>query len=78
MNGLLIISGAFGVFRRHLLVALGGFSKATLGEDMEMTMRIHHLVRPQMKDAHLVFAPDAVCWTEAPGTMDGLRNQRVR
>jgi len=43
-----------------------------------MTMRIHHLIRPQMKDAHVVFAPDAVCWTEAPGTMGGLRNQRVR
>ena len=78
MNGLLIISGAFGVFRRELLVALGGFSKATLGEDMEVTMRIHHFMRPQMKDAHVVFAPDAVCWTEAPGTMGGLRNQRVR
>jgi cellulose synthase/poly-beta-1,6-N-acetylglucosamine synthase-like glycosyltransferase len=78
MNGMLIISGAFGVFRRDLLVALGGFSKGTLGEDMEMTMRIHHTLRPQMKDAHVVFAPDAVCWTEAPGTMGGLRNQRVR
>jgi cellulose synthase/poly-beta-1,6-N-acetylglucosamine synthase-like glycosyltransferase len=77
-DGLLIISGAFGVFQRDMLVALGGFSKATLGEDMEMTMRIHHLIRPQMKDAHVVFAPDAVCWTEAPGTMGGLRNQRVR
>jgi cellulose synthase/poly-beta-1,6-N-acetylglucosamine synthase-like glycosyltransferase len=78
MNGLLIISGAFGVFRRDLLVALGGFSRATLGEDMEMTMRIHHLLRPQMKDARVEFVPDAVCWTEAPGTMGGLRNQRVR
>jgi cellulose synthase/poly-beta-1,6-N-acetylglucosamine synthase-like glycosyltransferase len=78
MNGLLIISGAFGVFRRDLLVALGGFSSATLGEDMEMTMRIHHLLRPQWKDARVEFVPDAVCWTEAPGTMGGLRNQRVR
>jgi cellulose synthase/poly-beta-1,6-N-acetylglucosamine synthase-like glycosyltransferase len=78
MNGLLIISGAFGVFRRDLLVALGGFSRATLGEDMEMTMRIHHTLRPQWKDARVEFAPDAVCWTEAPGTVGGLRNQRVR
>jgi cellulose synthase/poly-beta-1,6-N-acetylglucosamine synthase-like glycosyltransferase len=78
MNGMLIISGAFGVFRRDALVALGGFSRATLGEDMEMTMRIHHLLRPQLKDAHVEFAPDAVCWTDAPGTMSGLRNQRVR
>jgi cellulose synthase/poly-beta-1,6-N-acetylglucosamine synthase-like glycosyltransferase len=78
MNGLLIISGAFGVFRRDLLVALGGFSKATLGEDMEMTMRIHHLLRPQWREARVEFVPDAVCWTEAPGTMKGLRSQRVR
>jgi cellulose synthase/poly-beta-1,6-N-acetylglucosamine synthase-like glycosyltransferase len=78
MNGMLIISGAFGVFRRDLLVALGGFSSATLGEDMEMTMRIHHLLRPQWKAARVEFAADAVCWTEAPGTLGGLRNQRVR
>jgi cellulose synthase/poly-beta-1,6-N-acetylglucosamine synthase-like glycosyltransferase len=78
INGLLIVSGAFGVFRRDLLVALGGFSRATLGEDMEMTMRIHHLVRPQWKEARVEFPPNAVCWTEAPGTMRGLRNQRVR
>jgi cellulose synthase/poly-beta-1,6-N-acetylglucosamine synthase-like glycosyltransferase len=45
---------------------------------MEMTMRIHHLLRPQWKDARVEFVPDAVCWTEAPGTMGGLRNQRVR
>jgi cellulose synthase/poly-beta-1,6-N-acetylglucosamine synthase-like glycosyltransferase len=78
MNGMLIISGAFGVFRRDALIALGGFSGATLGEDMEMTMRIHHLLRPQLKDARVEFAPDAVCWTEAPGTMAGLRGQRIR
>jgi cellulose synthase/poly-beta-1,6-N-acetylglucosamine synthase-like glycosyltransferase len=78
LNGLLIISGAFGVFRRDVLVALGGFSRETLGEDMEMTMRIHHVLRPQMKGARVEFVPDAVCWTEAPSTMSGLRNQRIR
>ena len=78
MNGMLIISGAFGAFQRDLLVALGGFSSATLGEDMEMTMRIHHRLRPEWEHARVEFAPDAVCWTEAPSTMGGLRNQRVR
>jgi len=78
MNGMLIISGAFGVFRRDLLIALGGFSGKTLGEDMEMTMRIHHLLRPRWKDARVEFAPDAVCWTEAPDTVAGLRSQRIR
>jgi cellulose synthase/poly-beta-1,6-N-acetylglucosamine synthase-like glycosyltransferase len=78
INGMLIVSGAFGVFRRDVIVALGGFSRHTLGEDMEMTMRIHRLLRPAWKDARVEFAPDAVCWTEAPATMGGLRNQRVR
>ena len=78
MNGLLIISGAFGVFRRDLLIALGGLSSATLGEDMELTMRIHHVLRPQWKEARVEFAADAICWTEAPATMGGLRTQRVR
>ena len=78
MNGLLLISGAFGVFQRDLLVALGGYSKATLGEDMEITMRIHHLLRPHMKDARVDFVADAVCWTEVPTTMHALRSQRIR
>jgi cellulose synthase/poly-beta-1,6-N-acetylglucosamine synthase-like glycosyltransferase len=78
LNGMLIVSGAFGTFRRDLLVALGGFSTHTLGEDMEMTMRIHHVLRPTWREARVEFAPDAVCWTEAPGTMGGLHNQRVR
>jgi cellulose synthase/poly-beta-1,6-N-acetylglucosamine synthase-like glycosyltransferase len=78
MNGLLIISGAFGVFRRDLLVQLGGFSKATLGEDMEMTMRIHHLLRPRWREARVEFVADAICWTEAPATLGGLHTQRVR
>ena len=78
MNGLLLVSGAFGVFQRDLLVALGGYSKGTLGEDMEITMRIHHVLRPEMKDARVDFAADAVCWTEVPSSMKSLRSQRIR
>jgi len=51
LNGMLIVSGAFGVFRRDAVVALGGLSEQTLGEDMELTMRIHHLLRPEWREA---------------------------
>jgi cellulose synthase/poly-beta-1,6-N-acetylglucosamine synthase-like glycosyltransferase len=78
INGLLIISGAFGVFRRDLLIGLGGLSKATLGEDMELTMRFHHLLRPTWKHAAVFYVPDAVCWTECPAALSGLRTQRIR
>jgi cellulose synthase/poly-beta-1,6-N-acetylglucosamine synthase-like glycosyltransferase len=78
LNGLLIISGAFGVYRRDLLIALGGLSKHTLGEDMELTMRFHHQLRPGWKGAAVFYAPDAVCWTECPDALAGLRTQRIR
>jgi cellulose synthase/poly-beta-1,6-N-acetylglucosamine synthase-like glycosyltransferase len=78
LNGLLIVSGAFGVFRRDLLIGLGGLSGQTLGEDMELTMRLHHQLRPSWKDAAVFYAPDAVCWTECPSALAGLRTQRIR
>lgn len=78
LNGLLLVSGAFGMFRRDVVVALGGFATGTLGEDMEMTMRIHHALRPVIKDARVDFAADAVCWTEVPTSMHALRTQRIR
>jgi cellulose synthase/poly-beta-1,6-N-acetylglucosamine synthase-like glycosyltransferase len=78
LNGLLIISGAFGVYRRDLLIALGGLSKHTLGEDMELTMRFHHQLRPSWKGAAVFYAPDAVCWTECPNALRALRTQRIR
>jgi Glycosyl transferase family group 2 len=66
MNGLMIISGAFGVFRRDLVLAVGGLSKATLGEDMELAMHLHERLRPTQPETRVAFAPDANCWTEVP------------
>jgi cellulose synthase/poly-beta-1,6-N-acetylglucosamine synthase-like glycosyltransferase len=78
MNGLAIISGAFGVFRRDTLVAAGGFLRKSLGEDLEVTLRLHHQFRPGWPTARVAFVPDAVCWTQAPDTVGGLRTQRIR
>jgi cellulose synthase/poly-beta-1,6-N-acetylglucosamine synthase-like glycosyltransferase len=78
MNGLMIISGAFGVFRRDLVHAIGGLSSDTLGEDMELTMRLHERLRPSQPDARISFAPDANCWTEIPPGLGPLRGQRIR
>jgi cellulose synthase/poly-beta-1,6-N-acetylglucosamine synthase-like glycosyltransferase len=78
MNGLAIISGAFGVFRRDALVAAGGFLRKSLGEDLEVTLRLHHEFRPQWPTARVAFVPEAVCWTQAPDTLRGLRTQRIR
>jgi cellulose synthase/poly-beta-1,6-N-acetylglucosamine synthase-like glycosyltransferase len=78
LNALPIISGAFGVFRRRALVAAGGLSTATVGEDMELTLRLHRLHRFARRDYRIAFVPDAVCWTEAPETLSVLRSQRKR
>jgi cellulose synthase/poly-beta-1,6-N-acetylglucosamine synthase-like glycosyltransferase len=78
MNGLPIVSGGFGVFRRDTLVAIGGFLTETIGEDMEVTVRLHHRLRPSWASARISFVPDAVCWTQAPDTLGGLRRQRMR
>jgi cellulose synthase/poly-beta-1,6-N-acetylglucosamine synthase-like glycosyltransferase len=78
MNGLLIISGAFGVFRRDLFRAVGGLSRDTLGEDMELVMRLHEQLRPVRKGVRIEFAADATCWTEAPPGLKPLRGQRIR
>jgi cellulose synthase/poly-beta-1,6-N-acetylglucosamine synthase-like glycosyltransferase len=78
INGLLIISGAFGVFHRDLLLRLGGLSEETLGEDMEVVMRLHHRLRPARPQTRVAYAPDANAWTEVPAGLGPLRGQRIR
>ena len=77
-NMLLIISGAFGIFRRDALVEAGGFRADTVGEDMEIVTRLHRLYRERKARYRIVFQPDPVCWTEAPEDPRILRNQRNR
>jgi cellulose synthase/poly-beta-1,6-N-acetylglucosamine synthase-like glycosyltransferase len=78
LNGLLIVSGAFGLFRREALIGVGGFLPSTMGEDMEATMRLHHRLRSRWPGVRIAYAPDAICWTQAPSTLSALRGQRVR
>lgn len=78
MNALLIISGAFGVFRRDVIVEAGGFRVDTVGEDMEMVTRLHRICRDQGRRYRIVFQPEPVCWTEAPESLQVLAAQRRR
>jgi cellulose synthase/poly-beta-1,6-N-acetylglucosamine synthase-like glycosyltransferase len=78
LNALVIISGAFGVFRREVVHATGGLSHETLGEDMELVMRLHHQLRAAQPDMRILVAADANVWTEVPNTLAALRTQRIR
>ncbi|MFC5462122.1 glycosyltransferase family 2 protein [Massilia niabensis] len=78
LNGMLIISGAFGVFRKDAAVLAGGYRVDTIGEDMELVVRMHRLLRARRQPYRIEFVPDPVCWTEAPEDMRTLKNQRIR
>ncbi|HZF43277.1 MAG TPA: glycosyltransferase [Sphingomonadaceae bacterium] len=75
---LMLISGAFGMFRRSVLLEVGGYRHDTVGEDLELVTRLHRHCREQRRPYVITFVPDIVCWTEAPATIAGLRNQRSR
>ncbi|MGJ7914318.1 glycosyltransferase family 2 protein [Massilia sp. LXY-6] len=78
VNGMLIISGAFGVFRKDAVVSVGGYRADTIGEDMELIVRLHRLLRARRQPYRIEFVPDPVCWTEAPEDFKTLKNQRIR
>jgi cellulose synthase/poly-beta-1,6-N-acetylglucosamine synthase-like glycosyltransferase len=77
-NALLIVSGAFGVFDREVLLEVGGYRRQTIGEDMELTVRLHRFMREQKRPYRIQFLAEPVCWTEAPEDLATLRNQRIR
>ena len=78
VNGILIISGAFGLFKKAAVIAAGGYRRDTIGEDMELVVRLHRHMREQGQPYRIEFVPDPVCWTEVPEDLRTLRNQRVR
>jgi cellulose synthase/poly-beta-1,6-N-acetylglucosamine synthase-like glycosyltransferase len=78
LNALGIISGAFGLFRRSLLEAVGGFWTQTVGEDFELTLRLHRYLRDRGEPYRVAFISDPVCWTQAPEQFQTLARQRRR
>jgi cellulose synthase/poly-beta-1,6-N-acetylglucosamine synthase-like glycosyltransferase len=77
-NSLLVISGAFGLFEKRAAVQAGGYVTDSVGEDMELVVRMHRLRREQGKPYRIGFVPDPICWTEVPVTFRVLRRQRTR
>jgi cellulose synthase/poly-beta-1,6-N-acetylglucosamine synthase-like glycosyltransferase len=78
MNALGIISGAFGLFHRSVLEAVGGYWTETVGEDFELTLRLHRYLRERGEPYRIAFISDPVCWTEAPTEFSTLGRQRRR
>ncbi|GAB5603826.1 glycosyltransferase [Thermus sp. FJN-A] len=78
MNALLIISGAFGVFRRQEVLRVGGYRTDTVGEDMELVVRLHRRAREEEREYRILYTPDPICYTEVPADWATLRRQRNR
>jgi cellulose synthase/poly-beta-1,6-N-acetylglucosamine synthase-like glycosyltransferase len=79
LGALSLISGAFGLFRRDVVVAVGGFDPDSLGEDFELVTHIHRHMREQKRsDYRVVFVAEPVSWTEVPSTLEVLGRQRRR
>jgi cellulose synthase/poly-beta-1,6-N-acetylglucosamine synthase-like glycosyltransferase len=78
LNALGIISGAFGLFHRSLVEAVGGYWTETVGEDFELTLRLHRHLRESGEPYRIAFVSDPVCWTEVPEQLGTLGRQRRR
>lgn len=78
MGALLIISGAFGLFRREEALRVGGYRTDTVGEDMELVVRLHRRAREEGREYRIVYTPDPICYTEVPADWATLRKQRNR
>lgn len=77
-NGNLIISGAFGLFKKEMVIAVGGYAKDSMGEDMELVVRLHAFSRANEIPYKIGYAANAVCWSQAPATIRDLKKQRRR
>jgi poly-beta-1,6-N-acetyl-D-glucosamine synthase len=78
LDGLLIISGAFGMFDKKIAIAAGGYNHKTVGEDMELIVRMRRYMHDIKQAYSVAYIPDPLCWTEAPETYKILGRQRNR
>jgi len=78
LDCLLLISGAFGAFDKEIVIKVGGYDHKTVGEDMELVVRMRRYMEESRQPYKVAFIPDPLCWTEAPATFKILGRQRNR
>ncbi len=77
-NGLLIISGAFGVFDRRAVIKAGGYNPDALAEDIYIVMTLHKHFSKNKIPYRIVYQPEPICWTDVPDNWAALSAQRSR
>lgn len=78
LDGLLLISGALGLFDKEVVINCGGYYHKTVGEDMELVVRMRKYMADNKQKYKVVYISDPLCWTEAPSTLKVLGSQRNR
>jgi len=78
MKSTLIISGAFGIFRKDIAMACGGYRADSITEDMDLVVRMQKHMHDRRTPYRIYFIPDPICWTEAPENLKVLARQRGR
>jgi hypothetical protein len=78
LNGLLVISGAFGLFNKKIAIEVGGYDTNTVGEDMEIIVRMRRHMEEKKEKYKVAYIPDPLCWTEAPDNYKIFISQRNR
>jgi cellulose synthase/poly-beta-1,6-N-acetylglucosamine synthase-like glycosyltransferase len=78
LGGNLIVSGAFGLFQRHYLLAVNGYRVGNVVEDLDLVVRLHQYLREQKIPYDIPFIPDPVAWTEVPSDLRTHGRQRER
>jgi cellulose synthase/poly-beta-1,6-N-acetylglucosamine synthase-like glycosyltransferase len=78
IGAMMLISGAFGIFKRQILLDVGGYITNTVGEDMEVIVKIHRYLGESENDYEMRFLPEPVCWTEVPRRLRDMASQRKR
>ena len=78
LDGLMLISGAMGIFDRETVIKAGGYSIKTVGEDMELVLRMRRYMAERDQKYEVTYIPDPLCWTEVPSDLKSLRKQRTR
>ena len=78
LDGLMLISGAMGLFDRETVIKAGGYSIKTVGEDMELVLRMRRYMAERNQRYEVTYIPDPLCWTEVPSDLKSMRRQRTR
>ena len=78
LDGLMLISGAMGIFDRDTVIKAGGYSIKTVGEDMELVLRMRRQMAEENVKYEVTYIPDPLCWTEVPSDLKSMRKQRTR